>query len=97
VVNFSKGSGGSGDENYRILPTLSSFQYSKHSHKHTSFCRWNSKNNGLNVLNYFKTLDAWEIKLRTAAVHVRITKQKFNRQREKLITALKLMDADVLG
>jgi predicted extracellular nuclease len=52
----------------------------------------------LNVLNYFKTLDAWEIKLRTAAVHVeRITKQKFNRQREKLITALKLMDADVLG
>jgi hypothetical protein len=38
-----------------------------------------------------------EIKLRTAAVHVeRITKNKFNRQREK-ITALKLMDADVLG
>jgi predicted extracellular nuclease len=39
----------------------------------------------------------WEIKLRTAAVHGANNETEFNRQREKLITALKLMDADVLG
>jgi predicted extracellular nuclease len=59
VVNFSKGSGGSGDENYRILPTL-----------YPVFNTVNTRTNippsvggtlkiiGLNVLNYFKTLDA---------------------------------------
>jgi predicted extracellular nuclease len=75
VVNFSKGSGGSGDENYRILPTISSFNTVNTRTNIPPSVGGTLKIIGLNVL-YFKTLDASEIKLRTAAVHVeRITKQ----------------------
>jgi predicted extracellular nuclease len=51
---------------------------------------------GLNVLNYFKTLDASGNKTANGSPRGRM-ETEFNRQREKLITALKLMDADVLG
>jgi hypothetical protein len=56
VVNFSKGSGGSGDENYRILPTIDPVFNTVNTR--TNISVGGTKNNGLNVLNYFKTLDA---------------------------------------
>jgi predicted extracellular nuclease len=99
VVNFSKGSGGSGDENYRILPTIDPVFNTVNTRTNTPPSVGGTlKITGLNVLNYFKTLDASGNKTANGSDPRGANDEtEFNRQREKLITALKLMDADVFG
>jgi predicted extracellular nuclease len=99
VVNFSKGSGGSGDENYRILPILDPVFNTVNVRANTPPSVGGTlKITGLNVLNYFKTLDASGNKTANGSSPRGANDEiEFKRQREKLITALKLMDADVFG
>jgi hypothetical protein len=73
VVNFSKGSGGSGDENYRILPLDPVFN-TVNTRTNIPPSVGGTKKYWIECLELFQNI--WEIKLRTAAVHVeRITKQ----------------------
>jgi predicted extracellular nuclease len=88
IVHFGRASGANGDETYRMMPTVA-----------PTFNRVNARSAApsavggdltvasFNVLNYFTTLNS-----RGAD-----TASEFERQTDKLVTALARMDADVVG
>jgi predicted extracellular nuclease len=75
VVNFSKGSGGSGDENYRILPTIDPVFNTVNTRTNIPPSVGGTLKIGLNVLNYFKTLDAGNKTANGSSPRGRMTKQ----------------------
>jgi len=99
VVTFSRGSGSSGDENYRIHPTVApTFTPVNTRPARPDNVGGNLKVAGFNVLNYFTTLDEGS---NTTAngnnPRGADNTLEFNRQTEKLVTTLSTLDADILG
>lgn len=99
VVAYSRGSGGSGNENYRIHPTVTpTFTAENTRDALPADVGGTLKVAGFNVLNYFTTLD-------TSGTLTAIgndprgadTTTEFDRQREKLLNALVAIDADIFG
>ncbi len=105
VLRFSRGSGGSGDETYRLLPT-----------EEPEFVSMNPRPPSppgvggeirvaaFNVLNYFNTLDNGDeiCGTPTAPQECRgadaaFGTEELDRQTEKLVTAMLAIDADVIG
>lgn len=88
IVHFSRGSGGSGDEDYRIMPTVAPTFVSGNPRSATPDGVGGSlKVASFNVLNYFTTLGS------RGASNV----TEFNRQEAKLVEAITAIDADILG
>jgi predicted extracellular nuclease len=88
VVRYSRGSGGYGDETYRVMPTVApSFVSVNVRQAAPDSVDGRLKVSSFNVLNFFTTLGS------RGANDI----DEFNRQLEKLVTALSALDADVVG
>jgi len=88
VVHFGRGSGTFGDESYRLMPTVAPTFDSVNTRPSSPVdVGGDLKVVSFNVLNYFTTLGS-----RGAD-----TTSEFDRQTEKLVTALSSLDADVVG
>ncbi len=100
-IRYSRGSGGSGDETYRLMPTAEpSFVVANPSPTAAPDVGGSLIVASFNVLNYFTTLDgngsicgpAFDQGCRGAD-----SQEEFDRQDAKLRTALLALDADVVG
>lgn len=99
-VRFSRGSGGSGDETYRIIPTESPNFVNENLRPATpEDVGGRLKVATLNVLNYFTTLDEGDNVSGPNNLNPRGADnlEEFQRQQEKLVTAIATIDADILG
>ncbi|MEL6469495.1 MAG: ExeM/NucH family extracellular endonuclease [Cyanobacteria bacterium J06623_4] len=98
-VRFSRGSGGSGDEIYRIMPTETvNFTSQNPRPESPEEVGGSLKVVSFNVLNYFTTLDTSGSQTANGSDPRGADNQKeFNRQTEKLVTAIRAIDADILG
>ncbi len=95
VVRYSRSSGGSGDENYRINPTeLPDFTDSSPRQETPPDVGGSLKVASYNVLNYFNG-DGLGGGFPTA--RGADTFEEFQRQQEKLVDAISAIDADVVG
>ena len=101
-IRFSRGSGGSGDEAYRLEPTVEPNFIASNS-REAAPRRPNRSIRfvALNVLNFFTTIDE-----SGAACFPSATRRdcrgadsqvEFDRQLQKLVTAISEMDADIVG
>lgn len=98
-VRFSRGSGGSGDEAYRIEYTVDPVFVSENS-RPQSFEEVGGRLKAVsfNVLNYFTTLDMSGASTANGSnPRGADNAEEFARQTEKLVTTLLALDADVLG
>ena len=101
-VRFSRGTGGSGDEAYRLQPTVEpAFVANNNRDDEPADVGGDIKVASVNVLNYFNDLDDG-----TGQCFPSFTEEdcrgadsvlEFERQSEKLVTALSTIDADVVG
>ncbi|MFK7886712.1 MAG: ExeM/NucH family extracellular endonuclease [Gammaproteobacteria bacterium] len=100
-LRYSRGSGGSGDETYRLMPTVEPvFVVNNPAPTTAPDVGGSLKVASFNVLNFFTTLDgngsicgpAMNQGCRGAD-----NQAEFDRQRAKLLTALVALDADVVG
>lgn len=102
VLRFSRGSGGSGDETYRLLPTVEPVFVPVSLRPAAA----PTVGGGLtiasfNVLNYFNTLAAGDNLCGPPASGLDCrganSQTELERQTEKLVTAIHALDADLLG
>ncbi len=100
-IRYSRASGGSGDETYRLMPTVEPVFVSTNPGPVTAPDVGGSLQvASFNVLNYFTTLDgagsicgpAMDQGCRGAD-----SQDEFDRQHAKLMTAMLLLDADIVG
>ena len=100
-IRYSRGSGGSGDETYRLMPTVEPVLVVDNPRPASAPNVGGSlRVASFNVLNYFTTLDgsgaicgpAMDQGCRGAD-----NQDEFDRQQAKLVTALLALDADVVG
>ncbi|MEO1683991.1 MAG: ExeM/NucH family extracellular endonuclease [Cyanobacteria bacterium J06631_12] len=98
-VRFSRGSGGSGDEIYRIMPTETvNFTSQNPRPESPEEVGGSLKVVSFNVLNYFTTLDTSGSQTANGSNPRGADNQdEFDRQTEKLVTAIRAIDADILG
>lgn len=98
-VRFSRGSGGSGDEIYRIMPTEDPVVTRVNERPLVPGDIGGSlKVASLNVLNYFTTIDLpGNTTANGSDPRGAGSQEEFLRQTDKLVTAILEMDADVLG
>ena len=100
-VRFSRGSGGSGDEIYRIMPRETpTFAQGEERPETPESVGGNVKVAGLNVLNFFTTLDSSGSVTgpgNSLAPRGANNQAEFDRQLDKLITTLVAMNGDVVG
>ncbi len=99
VVAYSRASGSSGDENYRIHPTIApSFTATNQRQTTPSLVGGTLKVAAFNVLNYFTTIDTTGARTAMGSdPRGADTVEEFNRQRQKLLQALTAINADVFG
>ena len=99
-VRFSRGSGGSGDEAYRIMPTETPEFVQENQRSETPEVGGNLKVVSFNVLNFFTTLDdnmsggSGPNNLEPRGAN---NQEEFDRQLEKLITTLTEVNGDIVG
>lgn len=98
-VRFSRGSGGSGDETYRIEPTKQvEFTHQNPRPASPPPVGGSLKVVSFNVLNYFATLDTSGTTTANGSDPRGADSQaEFDRQTDKLVTAILTINADVLG
>ncbi|MEM6596801.1 MAG: ExeM/NucH family extracellular endonuclease [Cyanobacteria bacterium P01_C01_bin.69] len=98
-VRFSRGSGGSGDEIYRIVPTEEvNFTSQNPRPESPEEVGGSLKVVSFNVLNYFTTLDTSGTTTANGSdPRGADNATEFERQTEKLVTTILEIDADILG
>lgn len=98
VITFRRGSGGQGDELYRAMPVQEPVFVTGNTRPARPEVGGSLKVASFNVLNYFNTIDDGGnncfpgVRCRGAD-----SEAEFDRQREKLVTALTELDADIVG
>ncbi len=99
VVAYSRASGSSGDENYRIHPTIApAFTATNLRQTTPSPVGGTLKVAAFNVLNYFTTIDITDARTAIGSdPRGADTVEEFNRQRQKLLQALTAINADIFG
>ncbi|MEL6870091.1 MAG: ExeM/NucH family extracellular endonuclease, partial [Pseudomonadota bacterium] len=99
-VRFSRGSGGSGDALYRIMPTVEPVFVNNNPRQQTPPPVGGSlRVVSANVLNYFTTIDLPGATCGPSLIGCRGADSdiEFERQQQKLVTQLLALDADVIG
>jgi len=98
-VRFSRGSGGSGDETYRLMPTVDPVFVAANLRPALPPVAGSLKVASLNVLNYFTTIDESGAVCGPGSEGCRgaDNEAELARQEEKLTTALQALDADIYG
>ncbi len=99
-LRYSRGSGGSGDETWRLMPTIEPRFESVNPRPGRPITGGNVKVASFNVLNFFSTVDSGQSicgPQGTDNCRGADSDQEFERQLAKTVSALALMDADVVG
>ncbi|MEO0576278.1 MAG: ExeM/NucH family extracellular endonuclease [Pseudomonadota bacterium] len=99
-LRYSRGSGGSGDAIFRIMPTVEPEFAATNPRPSAPVIAGSSLTvASVNVLNYFTTLDVDGARCGPSELSCRgaDSLEEFERQRAKLLTQLVALDADILG
>ncbi|MGB5721679.1 MAG: ExeM/NucH family extracellular endonuclease [Woeseiaceae bacterium] len=99
-LRYSRGSGGNGDEVWRLMPTVDPQFASANPRPGAPTVGGNIRIASFNVLNFFSTVDAGQsVCGPQSADNCRgaDSAQELDRQLEKIVTALALIDADIVG
>jgi predicted extracellular nuclease len=99
-LRYSRGSGGSGDETWRLMPTIEPRFESVNPRPGRPVTGGNIKVASFNVLNFFSTVDSGQSVCGpqgTDNCRGADSDQELERQLAKTVSALALMDADVVG
>jgi predicted extracellular nuclease len=100
-LRFSRGSGGSGDETYRLMPTAEPTFISGNPRPLTAVVGGELRVASFNVLNFFNDLDDGTDSCfpsgTTADCRGADSQLEYDRQLQKLVTALAAIDADIVG
>lgn len=100
-LRFSRGSGGSGDETYRLMPTAEPTFISGNPRPPTAEVGGELRVASFNVLNFFNDLDDGTGSCypsgSTADCRGADSQLEYDRQLQKLVTALAAIDADIVG
>lgn len=99
-LRFSRGSGGKGDETWRLMPTVNPLLVAKNIRPGTPVVDGNIKVASFNVLNFFSTVDSGRsVCGPRGADNCRgaDSAAELDRQLAKTVSALAIMDADIVG
>lgn len=104
VLHYSRGSGGSGDEHYRLMPTVEPGFVAANQRPAIPLVPGNLKVASFNVLNFFNTLDTGNSSQCflggsqvADACRGANSQDEYDRQLQKLVTTLQAIDADIYG
>lgn len=99
-LRYSRGSGGSGDETWRLMPTSDPVFESVNPRPGTPAVNGAIRVAGYNALNFFSTVDTGAANCGPQAdqsCRGADSNTELSRQLDKIVTALTLLDADIIG
>ena len=99
-LRYSRGAGGRGDETWRLMPTEDPTFESANPRPGAPSVGGSIRIASFNVLNYFSTVDSGQDNCGPegeSACRGADSDTEFARQLEKTVTALKMLDADIVG
>ena len=99
-VRYSRGSGGSGDEGWRLVPTEDAMFDDDNPRPGTPSVAGSTRVASFNVLNFFSNIDTGQAicgPLGNQNCRGANSAAELSRQLEKTVTAIALMDADIIG
>ena len=99
-VRFARGSGSSGTEGYRLIPTVDPLFESANPRPSAAVFAGTLRVVGFNALNFFSTIDAGQDNCGpsgSGGCRGADSAEELERQLSKLVTTLNLIDADVVG
>ncbi len=94
IIHYSKGSGGRGTDGWRIEPTGHNVFNSENPKIEKPLVAGQLQIASFNVLNFFSTVDDGKTTCKCRGADSSL---ELNRQLDKTVTALKLMDSDIIG
>ncbi len=100
VLRYSRGSGGSGDETWRLMPTVDPRFTAVNPRPGAPAIGGAVRVASFNVLNFFTTIDGGQSScgpLSNQSCRGADSNAEFARQLEKTVTALTMLDADIIG
>lgn len=100
VLRYSRGSGGDGDETWRLMPTVDPQFTAANPRPGAPAIGGTIRVASFNVLNFFTTIDGGQSNCgpqRNQSCRGADSNAEFARQLEKTVTALTMLDADVIG
>ena len=100
TIRYARGSGGDGDETYRVMPTEDPVFVDRNSRSGPPTVGGAVRIVSLNTLNFFATIDTGKRNCGPAlddGCRGADSTAEFNRQKEKLATTLELAGADIVG
>jgi len=100
VLRYSRGSGGDGDETWRLMPTVDPQFTAANPRPGAPAIGGTIRVASFNVLNFFTTIDAGQFNCgpqRNQSCRGADSNAEFARQLEKTVTALTMLDADIIG
>jgi predicted extracellular nuclease len=100
VLRYSRGSGGDGDETWRLMPTVDPQFTAANPRPGAPAIGGTIRVASFNVLNFFTTIDAGQSNCgpqRNQSCRGADSNAEFARQLEKTVTALTMLDADIIG
>lgn len=100
VLRYSRGSGGSGDETWRLMPTVDPQFNAANPRPGAPAIGGNVRVAGFNALNFFTTLDGGQSDCgpqNNQSCRGADSSAELARQLEKTVTALTMLDADIIG
>jgi len=100
ILRYSRGSGGSGDETWRLMPTVDPQFTAANPRPAAPAIGGSVRVASFNVLNFFTTIDGGQTDCgpqNDQACRGADSNAEFARQLEKTVTALVMLDADIIG
>ena len=98
VISYRRGSGGSGDEMYRLMPTVEPVFTRPESRKDRPDVGGSIQVASFNLLNFFNTFgNSCYLGGGTGDCRGADNTEEYDRQLQKTVTAITALDADVLG
>ena len=100
VLRYSRGSGGSGDETWRLMPTLDPQFTAANARPVAPAIGGTVRVASFNVLNFFTTIDGGQTDCGpqgNQSCRGADSNAEYARQLEKTVTALTMLDADIIG
>ena len=100
VLRYSRGSGGNGDETWRLMPTVDPVFTAANSRPGAPAVGGSVRIASFNVLNFFTTIDGGQSNCGPRAdqsCRGADSSTEYARQLEKTVTALTMLDADIIG